>query len=326
MKQRPLLSLFILVAFFTGIVVWNPSTEATVSLRDISVPLHTGFPVQQTQEATILFTGDMMFDRSVRVAGEKYGGDYLLECVDSVLKTPDLVVANLEGPITATTSRSVGSVVDTPDNYTFTFPTGTAKLLARHNIFIVNLGNNHILNFGTEGETETKRWLAEAGVDYFGDTLQQTVAYKEVQGVPLAFINYNDFTPLSSIGSASTTREQIVDAKMKGYLPVVYTHWGTEYRATSTPRVQNLAHSFVDAGAALIIGSHPHVIEEREAYKGVYIYYSLGNFVFDQYFSPEVQQGLLVRATFSKKGVTKVEDIPVTLTPDRRVCPASSVE
>src|SRR5690606_33310167 len=70
-------------------------------------------------------------------------------------------------------------------------------------------------------------------------------------------------------------------------LIVVYPHWGEEYATTSSPRQQSLAHAFIDAGADAVIGSHPHVVQELELYNEKLIAYSLGNFVFDQYFSEE---------------------------------------
>ena len=84
---------------------------------------------------------------------------------------------------------------------------------------------------------------------------------------------------------------------------------------------RELAHSFVDAGAEIVIGSHPHVVEESEAYKGKHIYYSLGNFIFDQYFSEDVQHGLLLQVTFGQGGVLSVREIPIELKHDRRTCP-----
>lgn len=121
--------------------------------------------------------------------------DFVFSCIGDKLKSVDLVVANLEGPITDNVSVSMGSIVDTPENYTFTFAPDTAALLHRHNIKLVNLGNNHILNFGQLGEDATKEYLRAAGVEYFGDTKNNTVAHINVQGVRLAFINYNEFAP-----------------------------------------------------------------------------------------------------------------------------------
>ena len=93
------------------------------------------------REAHVLFGGDMMFDRSVRAAADTHGGDYLFSCLDPLLSSSDLVVANLEGPITATSSRSVGSTIGAPDNFVFTFPATTATLLRAHHI---QIGRAHV--------------------------------------------------------------------------------------------------------------------------------------------------------------------------------------
>ena len=263
----------------------------------------------------------MMFDRTIRTTIDQKGGDFIFSCIDPTLQGSDIVVANLEGPITATSSRSVGSAIAAPDNYVFTFPTTTAPLLAAHHIGVINLGNNHILNFGSDGVRSTESALTDAGVRYFGDPLVQTVAVTSVHGISLAFINYNEFEPSST---ASTTVAQIRQAKASGEIPVVYTHWGIEYATTSPEYVHVLAHEFVDAGASIVIGSHPHVVEDHEVYNGANIYYSLGNFIFDQYWSDAVTHGLMLQVTLGTSGVQTVKEIPVVLQHDRRTCPVVS--
>jgi poly-gamma-glutamate capsule biosynthesis protein CapA/YwtB (metallophosphatase superfamily) len=277
------------------------------------------FHISQPQ-ATVLFGGDMMFDRTIRTTIDQKGGDFIFSCIDATLQESDLVVANLEGPITATSSRSVGSEIGAPDNFTFTFPLSTAALLAAHHIGVVNLGNNHILNFGSDGVRSTESALTNAGVRYFGDPLAQSVAAETVHGISFAFINYNEFEPSST---ASTTVAQIREARSSGEIPVVYTHWGIEYATTSPQYVHALAHEFVDAGAAIVIGSHPHVVEDDEEYNGVDIYYSLGNFIFDQYWNTGVSHGLMLQVTFGTSGVQSIKEIPVVLQRDRRTCPVS---
>ncbi|MDP3965765.1 MAG: CapA family protein, partial [bacterium] len=287
--------------------------------------------------ATIIFGGDMIFDRSVRRVIDVKGGDFIFSCIDGVLEDADLVVANLEGPITEYASVSASSTPGDEFNYTFTFPPSTAELLYEHNIRMVNLGNNHILNFGWEGARSTTRYLQEAGITYFGlpagaseradGPAEQGIAEGTVRGIKLAFINYNEFAPaehsniLQNVGMSSTTIRQIQEARASGYIPVVYTHWGIEYATTSSAYSRELAHSFVDAGAEIVIGSHPHVVEESETYRGKRIYYSLGNFIFDQYFNEDVQHGLLIQVTFGQGGVLSVREIPVELKRDRRTCP-----
>lgn len=308
--QRALIALAVLAFAFGAAYLLPPAHEAFVQYF---VP---------EPRAVVLFGGDMMFDRSIRQYALVHGGDYLFGCIDTELRQADLAVANLEGPITASTSVSVGSTPGGTGNYTFTFPTTTAALLKAHRIELVNMGNNHIFNFDAAGVRSTMSLLDAAKVGYFGDPLHNTVAERTVGGVGLAFINYNEFLP-PGIGTATTTLMQIAAEKAKGYLPVVYAHWGDEYKPAAPARVVSLAHQFVDQGAVAVIGSHPHVVENSETYRGAPIYYSLGNFIFDQYFSAAVTHGLLLRLTFSSSTVSKVEEVPIVLKQDRTVCPVS---
>src|SRR4051812_3672565 len=110
------------------------------------VPIHgrpvaavAAVPQPVVKQATILFGGDLMFDRYIRLTTERHDEDYVLSCIKPLFQKADLVVANLEGPITNNPSKSAGSVVGSPENYTFTFATTTAPILYRHNIRLVNL-------------------------------------------------------------------------------------------------------------------------------------------------------------------------------------------
>jgi len=188
--------------------------------------------------ATILFGGDMIFDRSVRRVINVKGGDFIFSCIDGVLEDADLVVANLEGPITEHASVSASSTPGDAFNYTFTFPPSTAELLYAHNIRVVNVGNNHILNFGRTGLASTLEFLHNADVAYFGDPVHSGIAIGAIRGIPLEFINYNEFAPNGPAQAASTTIAQIQKARAGGYMPVVYTHWGIEYATTSSARLQ----------------------------------------------------------------------------------------
>ncbi len=272
------------------------------------------------QQAVVLFGGDLMFDRTVRRSATTYGGDFLFSCLDDLLTSQDLVVANLEGPITDNDSISLTSNPGDSNNYTFTFPTSTAALLYAHNIRVANLGNNHILNFGPPGVRSTIDALKLAGVEYFGDPIFQTTDTHYIHDIPLQFINYNEFSPLGWKQAASTTVAQIHDARQAGKVPIVYTHWGIEYATDAPDRIHTLGHEFIDEGAEIVIGSHPHVVEEHELYHGKYIYYSLGNFIFDQYFDDSVRHGLLLQVSFDQSGVHDVHEIPIELEHDRRSC------
>ncbi len=279
---------------------------------------HIFAPIPQ---AHIVFGGDMMFDRSVRTTMEEKGDDFVFSCITPLLGKADLVVANLEGPITEFASKSIGSKPGGENNFTFTFATSTASLLARHNIRLVHLGNNHIMNFGRDGLVQTKAFLNAAGVGYFGDPdapESDRVARLEMKGIPVSFINYNEFAP--SAGDMIYHITGAVRAERDaGRIVFVYTHWGEEY-VPPPERVKILARQFVDAGADMVIGSHPHIVQEREYYHDRYIYYSLGNFIFDQYWDEKVMSGLLLEVAFTPHGVEWVQEIPVELGRDRRTC------
>ena len=142
---------------------------------------------QSEPEVRVLFVGDMLFDRQIRLAAEQKGDDHIFSCIEGLFKRVDLAIGNLEGPITTRSSRSAGSVVGSPDNVVFTFPTTTATLLKSNNFAAVNLGNNHIGNMGREGIASTRKYLEDAGVGYFGGLTGQEEVYRtEVAGVPLS--------------------------------------------------------------------------------------------------------------------------------------------
>lgn len=246
-------------------------------------------------QVSLLFLGDLMFDRNIRQAAKKQGNDFIFEPLKNWLSENDLAIANLEGPITENRSVSVNTLPGEQNNFIFTFDPSLAGTLFSNNIKLVNLGNNHIINFGQRGLESTKQYLDSAGVSYFGAPANERSIAKDTKGVKVVLVNYNQF-----VGSVAVERtaviEEIKKTKAQADIVIVYAHWGTEYNSIANGAIKNLAHEFIDAGADLIIGSHPHVVQDKEEYQGKMIYYSLGNFIFDQYFSLEVKRGLAVKA------------------------------
>lgn len=260
----------------------------------------------------ILFVGDLMFDRYIRQISERKGSDFVFAGVKDLLAENDLAVGNLEGPITDKPSISAGSEIGAHDNYIFTFNAEVAKELWKNNLRLVSLGNNHILNFGADGLVQTKKNLQSSSVDFFGDsTGEKRLAVWEKNGAKIIFVSYNQF---EKEAKSKTLADLEQAKKMKADFVLLYAHWGTEFAGKASDNIKKLAHDFIDSGADLIIGSHPHVVQNKEEYKGKLIYYSLGNFIFDQYFSPETQQGLAVQFEMNpqdKKIVAK--EIPVSM-------------
>mgnify|MGYP001596891638 CR=1 FL=1 len=207
-------------------------------------------------------------------------------------------------------------MIGSPENYRFTFSTSTAKMLFEHNVKIVNVGNNHIDNFGSGGVLSTAKYLQEAGVSYFGDVEGVSSLYRTTaNGVRLSFISFNQFGGSSPENIASI----IFQEKTAGRMVIVYTHWGEEY-SDSVPGLRSIATLFSQNGTDVIIGSHPHVVLQHEYIGDTLVYYSLGNFIFDQYFNPDVTKGLALQLNISD-GKIDVKEYWLTLKSDGRTCP-----
>ena len=258
----------------------------------LSAEKNTGKEISNSKEnVKILFVGDMMFDRWIRQVSENKGSEFIFQDIKDLLQNEDLVIGNLEGPITNNPSISLGSEIGSKENYIFTFPPIVAKNLYDENIHVVNIGNNHTLNFGQGGLSDTKNYLTKADIKFFGNTGKNDERYllEDVDGIKIAFVNYNQFV---KNGEKDSMDDLHVIKNLNPDFIVVYAHWGTEFKDSPSEYNKELAHKFIDAGADLVIGSHPHVIQSKEEYRGKMIYYSLGNFIFDQYFDTRAQKGL----------------------------------
>jgi len=298
-----LLGLLALIAFFLFLIFKDEGkrTEVVVQ-KEIEKIIPEKFSEEKSapKETKIIFVGDLMLDRYYRLLTAKNGVDWITEKTRSIFDGQDFVVANLEGPITDKKSVSAGTGWSNPSVLTFTFdPQKTIEFLKNNKINLANIGNNHILNFGQGGLAQTESILEKNSIGYFGDPYDDNKNYisQEVNGMKIGFVNYNQFANRST----EKVAEQIKKLKTEDDFVIVYTHWGNEYQLKETEAQREKAHLFVDNGADLVIGSHPHVVEPLEIYKNKAIFYSLGNFVFDQFFSENTKNGLAV-------GVSLAED------------------
>jgi poly-gamma-glutamate capsule biosynthesis protein CapA/YwtB (metallophosphatase superfamily) len=143
-----------------------------------------------------------------------------------------------------------------------------------------------------------------------------------VQGTRFAFLGYDDIAPYyhaheggpgTAPLDASFLREDIARARQAADVVVVLPHWGIEYTSVPTERQQELARVAVEAGATLIVGNHPHWAQAVEYSEGAFVAYSLGNFVFDQDWSLETQQGLVLEAVFRGSRLVSVDLVPIRI-------------
>lgn len=230
-----------------------------------------GDPSRQSAHAMLHF-GDTMFGRAIADMLES-GNDPFTSIrgpEGNFLRGIDTISLNLEGVLT-------DSTVCPPRTVQMLFAPDTAYLLRRHRIKLVNLANNHAGDCGLTGVTDTVSYLHGAGIETVGtqDQLSYTI---NNGGRSIAVLGVD--------GLGSIDEDQLVqtvstlDADHDDV--VVHVHWGVEYNTMPSQEQKNLAHLLVDSGADTVIGHHPHVIQPLEIYRDRAIFYSLGNFIFDQ--------------------------------------------
>lgn len=254
------------------------------------------------ESVSVLFLGDMMFDRGVRVKAGSVGYGAIFGLATTTIENHDLTIANLEGPITSFKSKLINESGKAISGFQFTFDNKVAPALKNVGIDIVSLANNHTDNFGQEGLDQTRKILSENDVMYFGgptNNPEYMATTTCVNDICIGVIGWHEF---------AYKNDEFVLSKIKEIRPmvdylVVYPHWGDEYVLSPNKKQIQLAHSWIDAGADVIVGHHPHVVQSVEMYKDKYIFYSLGNFIFDQYFSFNTTHGIGVSAEVYKDRV-----------------------
>lgn len=277
-------------------LVGDPDSEGT---SHFFATFERGEALTVEPAASFIIGGDMMFGRMIAHTFLAGGLEKSLEKLGNrVFWGTDLAAINLEGPVSKT------PVPDDirPNHLVFNFPPETIKALRYLRVNAASLANNHSANAGRTGLADTRELLTAAGIQPVGgpnDNDTVTVASITGHGLTIHLIGAHllastpDLTALiQKYSSASTDRV------------IIFPHWGAEYAAKHAPSQERLAHSWIDAGADAVIGAHPHVIQDAEVYRQRPIFYSLGNLLFDQTFSTETQQGLLVAGEFSANSLT----------------------
>lgn len=299
--------------------VLTAATTVGHSLKDESQPIHAKFyesawnKKEASETVTILFTGDIMLDRYVETLMNKNGGDFPFTHMSEIINTVelalgayemDLIVGNLEGPITDSTYQNDGKAM------IFNFKPSVVELLKKAGFTTFSMANNHTLDMGKDGVKKTHDYLAEAGIEAFGHPDTPNGEYSfityDFAGTTIGFLGLNDAV-IRLNTDAALAEIQSLDP-LVDFL-IIGVHWGWEYEPNARESVVNKAHAFVESGADFIWGHHPHVVQNHEIYKDVHIYYSLGNFVFDQYFSEEVREGLVLGLKIENGELTVVEQM-----------------
>jgi gamma-polyglutamate biosynthesis protein CapA len=293
-KIIPLLIIFILSFIIYLLIQKLIFTPESDQIRNNK----TGFILIPTTIPTVTFSliGDLGLGRYITAtARSKKDFSWSFQNVSPILQSIDFNLANLESPI----------IKDCPEGLTGTFTfCGDSHFLPylQQNKFIFNLANNHIFNYGQDGFIETKDYLNKNQISYFYSHNTDTeFIKKEINGITFGFLGYDFIT------NPNLDKTKIITAVKKYSQQVdwliVSLHWGNEYLAKPEQWRVDLARQLIDAGADIIHGHHPHVLQSTEIYKNKLIFYSLGNFIFDQSWSKETSSSEMIILKVNKENI-----------------------
>jgi len=299
-KNKNLTSFNIFAHTNSGLIAKNLEAETTTHIFG---NYSAGNPIKTDNELTFSFAGDAMFGRNVGYAFQKNNfKDLFSNLGNNTFWGTDISYLNLEGPV------SDKEIKQNPEEHSlvFNFSRQTIEALKYLKITTAGLANNHTYNQGAAGLAKTKEILEKAGIDWVGDP-------NKVSEGGIKRYKQGDLTvallAVHVLYGASGIEELIKQEKSKNNFVIVLPHWGNEYEIKHSATQEKLARAWIAAGADLIIGGHPHVIQDAQIINNKLVIYSLGNFIFDQMFSAETQQGLII------SGLINNEKIKIVLTP-----------
>jgi len=267
-----------------------PTTAKSSSFRFLNF--------RKDPETTIILTGDIMLGRSVmQTSLSKSDPNYPFRAVADTLQKTDLVFGNLETPV-------VENCPETTSGMIFCADPEMLSGLKFAGIDIVSIANNHTKNYGENGFAQTEKYLTEEGISYVG---AENLVIREVKGSKFGFLSF------SFVDNKPTALDyQLVrDSKSRVDVLLVMVHWGNEYNPDPTFSQKEIADNLIKTGADVVVGAHPHWVQGVDTVGGKPIFYSLGNFVFDQAWSEETKTGLAIRLTYRDNKLSKIEEMPV---------------
>lgn len=259
-----------------------------------------------TRPIDFVFGGDVMLGRTVGYLAQKRSDySYPFRDIATEFASSDANSVNLESPIFA------GCIPSASASMRFCAQPSFAQTMAGVGIKVVSFANNHMMDDGVQGVRDTNGLLSGAGVNVVNDA---SSTIETVAGRRVGFVSFN--MTWNNVSDAQVEK-LIADTKSKSDFVIVNFHWGQEYQTAPDTDQVRIGHLAIDAGADVVIGTHPHVLEPVEQYKGKYIFYSLGNLVFDQFWSEATREGALVRLHwYPDSGAIMYDIVPLYIAGD----------
>jgi poly-gamma-glutamate synthesis protein (capsule biosynthesis protein) len=229
--------------------------------------------------------GDIMLSRTVHDQMVKRGFNWPFAETAAFLSAADLTVGNLETPMLTQCPLMTNRMVFCSEDESL-----AGMTLA--GLDVLSLANNHSLNQGSQALVETERLLATVGMT---GVPEGEVRVREIGGLRWGFIGFDD---VSKLVDRVTMESLAASASGEVEVLVAMMHWGVEYVSEPSDRQVTLGRALIDAGVDVVVGAHPHWVQPVEEYQGKLIFYSLGNFVFDQMWSEETRLGEVADVEF----------------------------
>lgn len=338
MKTKKFITLLVLLVFFSASIdVYaariQPQTSKVAIIQSVQtiVPAIASPQPETANRTTVMFTGDINLGRCVARASIR-AGDYThpFKHVAEKLSLADITVGSLDGSLSNTSEAQA-----CPQSMNLIGPQNMVQGLQFAGFDVITVATNHVKDCGHKGFFcanqsffDTIDTLTQAGIQPVGGGATLDDARKPVviekQGVRFAFLGINQInsyvwatedspgvTPLS-IETIEQIKADIAAAKAIADVVIVLPQWGTEYASQPDPIQRQWAREMTDAGATLIVGNHPHIIQPMESFPNGTAFYALGNFVFDQGQNFR-REGMVVQATFNGAQLESIQLMPIDI-------------
>lgn len=310
MKGEKILAFIAVCLIAIGVIGAKTAKAPQKQTEPTEAPVATQEPLRTL---TVTATGDCTFATDVNASrdlgfvsyAERYGTDWFFDKVRNIFREDDLTIVNFEGTLSDRGEREI-------KQFAFRGDPEYVNALSDSSVEAANLANNHSMDYGEVSLTDTKKHLDEKGILHCRG--EEDVSVTEINGIKVGLVGINYLNDVMR----TELEDAIKKAKdMGAELIILSIHWGVEKATAPNADQIDAAHTAIDCGADLVIGTHPHVLQGFEKYKGRYICYSLGNFSFGGNNAPSDMDTAIFRQTFTLKGDELVDDDNFEIIPCR---------
>ncbi len=250
--------------------------------------------VGREESNSLIFVGDVLLARNVEILSQRYGATYPFKGLKfSTIAPASYIIGNFESAVPLVHEPTAAG------SLRFSVDASFLPYLRQAGFTHLSLANNHSFDYGKQNFLHTKETLLVHDLAPMGHPEQiskESISFLTVNHKVVALLTIHT---LAQMPTVSEVEAMVSYASKRSDMQITYVHWGTEYELVNDTSQRDLAEVLVKAGVDLIVGHHPHVVQNVDVIDGVPVFYSLGNYIFDQYFSLETQEGLVLQLDVS---------------------------